>query len=367
VQTPSIEAPLVNDDELGARIERSPRLRRPFEAGVDHGPFVVIGPPSAWPDAVRALRDAGERVAAFFDLAWESRRLVVQGRPVLRGRFMGPLSRLPVFFAGEIHKRYFSGVPDSVGRCVYQHPLSTSRQKHRADPMLLAHAGDALREVFGSLADAHSRDTYASIVRGRRDADAGYFRVAPYPEYHHPIVRARRAETVLDVGAFYGDSAWLYAWQTRGLGKIVALEPSPRNYMRLVRMKLPGLMPICLGAWDRDDVLTFKEDGGSSRITSGGTSTIHVCAIDRLVRDLPLDRVDLIKLDVEGAEREALEGARETIARDRPKLQISIYHHAADLYELPLLVRSLVRGDYDYYVGHHGPYHTETDLYAVPR
>jgi hypothetical protein len=88
--------------------------------------------------------------------------------------------------------------------------------------------------------------------------------------------------------------------------------------------------------------------------------------LDSFLRERGDARCDLISLDVEGAEREALDGARKTIARHRPVLQVSIYHTLADLFELPLHIHHEHR-DYMFFVGHHNTYSTETDLYAVPK
>ena len=49
----------------------------------------------------------------------------------------------------------------------------------------------------------------------------------------------------------------------------------------------------------------------------------------------------LLKLDVEGAERMALEGARHTIEKYQPRISLSAYHRSEDLYELPLLLRDM--------------------------
>ena len=71
-----------------------------------------------------------------------------------------------------------------------------------------------------------------------------------------------------------------------------------------------------------------------------------------------------LKMDVEGAEREAIAGARQTIERDRPKLNIAAYHRSEDFFELPLLIHSLC-ADYALYLRHH-PYVPawDTNLYA---
>ena len=70
----------------------------------------------------------------------------------------------------------------------------------------------------------------------------------------------------------------------------------------------------------------------------------------REVATLTLDEVvhrekvspDLIKFDVEGCEKEALAGARETITCFRPKIIISLYHRNRDIFELPIMLNKLL-------------------------
>ena len=71
-----------------------------------------------------------------------------------------------------------------------------------------------------------------------------------------------------------------------------------------------------------------------------------------------------IKLDVEGAERKALQGARKTIKRDRPRLAVSVYHKAEDIIELPAYILSL-HEDYRLYLRHYQMSPCETIVYAL--
>jgi hypothetical protein len=76
------------------------------------------------------------------------------------------------------------------------------------------------------------------------------------------------------------------------------------------------------------------------------------------------EKVTFIKMDIEGAELEALKGARNTICRHRPKLAICVYHRQEDLVTIPQYILSL-HEDYRLYLRHYGDFCTETVLYAV--
>ena len=76
-------------------------------------------------------------------------------------------------------------------------------------------------------------------------------------------------------------------------------------------------------------------------------------------------KATILKLDVEGSEREALEGAKETISMHRPRLILSVYHRTEDLLELPLKIHEMYSG-YRLYLRHH-PYIPawDVELYCV--
>ncbi len=351
--------------QLTEAVEVSPRLRRAYRPGIDRGPFIITGHPRNWGAAANAVHEHGGTVIAYQDMRRRPRRLWFSKRPVISGRALGPLAPLSILFAGSPTKFWFNKGTDALERCLWHQPPSGWRARGRRIPDLLRQHGDALATVFASLHDDASRRTYASLVRGRIEGCTDYYRVSRYREYDHPYVGARPGEVVIDAGAYDGDSARAFAWHMRGRGKIIALEPSPVNFAKLARRWIPGLYPVCAGAWHREQTLEFNDDGGSGRLKASGGMRVKVVAIDELVRELRLERVDLLKFDVEGAEAEALRGCKATIVKHRPKLQISIYHHDDDLFSLPLLLQSWLKG-YRYYIGHHNFYHTETDLYAVP-
>ena len=74
---------------------------------------------------------------------------------------------------------------------------------------------------------------------------------------------------------------------------------------------------------------------------------------------------DDIKMDVEGSELDALEGAKQTILNNKPKLAVCLYHKTKDFIDIPNLIHNLVP-EYKLYVRHHSFSVNETVLYAIP-
>jgi hypothetical protein len=92
---------------------------------------------------------------------------------------------------------------------------------------------------------------------------------------------------------------------------------------------------------------------------------MEAVTVDAFVRDRGLDRVDFIKLDVEGAERHVLDGAAETLRRFRPKVALSVYHRPDD----PTVLFQQVRrfgGDYEFYLKGVSMNYGETVLFGRP-
>jgi len=162
-------------------------------------------------------------------------------------------------------------------------------------------------------------------------------------------------EVVLDCGANVG--AFTRVALKAGASLVVAIEPAPENIVCLKRnfaaeIAAGRVVVYEKGVWDRDDLLALNVDPHNSAADSflirreGGHAAgrVPVTTIDRLVEELQLERVDSIKMDIEGAEQRALEGGRATLARFRPKLALACYHNPTDPERIPALVQKAWSG-----------------------
>ncbi|NDO51187.1 FkbM family methyltransferase [Lachnospiraceae bacterium MD335] len=148
--------------------------------------------------------------------------------------------------------------------------------------------------------------------------------------------------------------------------QIHAFEPDCISYDKcknmLTNMTNVDIQLYNAGLWSEDTTLYFAETGNAaSRISTEQTGTsIKAVALDNCISDL----VTFIKMDIEGAELEALKGSKEILKSYRPKLAISLYHKKEDLVELPAYIKELVP-EYKLYVRHYSNASIETVLYAV--
>jgi FkbM family methyltransferase len=355
-------------DTLEHLVEDATKLRSRWVDDVLHEGNCIVSGFHCVGDAAEMVERSGATVVAFHDLCrrlWTRR---FRGKPVLRGA-LGAL--VPVVFAGVPTKRWFSPSSPGIERCLWHTPPPAWKLEWRRDPKVLTDHGPALDALFDSLNDVASREILASIVRSRIEGDTGYHRISDFVEYNHPVVHASPGDVVLDLGAYDGRISRMFAWHVGLGGTVLALEPSPSNLELLRRgarrHPFRNIRVVAKGAWSEATRLRFAEgQQSSSRLSKTGGIEVELTSVDAIVAEQRLARVDLIKMDVEGAEGQAILGAAATIRRFRPKLMISLYHRPNDLFELPALLRPMLE-NYDLFLGHHSFYSMETDLYAIPR
>jgi FkbM family methyltransferase len=190
-------------------------------------------------------------------------------------------------------------------------------------------------------------------------------------------IEAEEGDVVLDCGACYGDTALYFAHKAGPEGKVYSFEFLPENLERF-RLNLslnPTLSKrveiVEYPLWSASGEQLFIEGRGSgTRVgphsSDPGALRVSTIAIDDLVRNRQLSRVDMIKMDIEGAELEALKGAEITLKRFRPKLAIAVYHRTEDFWEIPKYLDGLELG-YEFYLRHFTIHAEETILFAVAK
>ncbi len=236
----------------------------------------------------------------------------------------------------RVPQEYFAWVAEAMGWCFWLAPLEG-----------YGNAREAIEAAHGLLADDESRATFASILDFRRALDLQRPLVpSREPQYFPASLRPHIPSgcVYLDGGAYDGDSV-RQAAERLDLGRVIAFEPDPENYARLVaglaRQPLPATC-LPLGLSDINGFLRFNAGvGEGSGLDPEGDTVIQVARLDDL---LIHERVDVLKLDIEGNELPTLEGARRLIAAQRPFLAIAGYHRWDDLWRIPAFVHGLGLG-----------------------
>ncbi len=144
--------------------------------------------------------------------------------------------------------------------------------------------------------------------------------------------------------------------------QIYAFEPDKRSFShcKSTMRNEDRVLLIPKGAYSKTATLRFHEDGGASRIEDGGNIEIDVTSIDEV---LDGERATFIKMDIEGAELDALKGAEKTIQAYYPKLAVCMYHKMTDLIAIPEYLMHIAP-EYKYAIRVYTSSFCETVLYA---
>lgn len=167
------------------------------------------------------------------------------------------------------------------------------------------------------------------------------------------IIKLGNDENYLDLGAYRGDTVQEFLEQTNEkYSSIIALEPDKKTFRKLKEYagRFKNTRLFNMGIWDKDTTLSFNSSlGRGSSIKSDGTQDVFVTKVDTLYY---AQKLTYLKMDVEGAEYNAITGAINTLKRDKPKLNIACYHRSEDIFKLPVLIKSINSG-YKIYLRQH--------------
>ena len=199
-------------------------------------------------------------------------------------------------------------------------------------------------KLFEELEDDLSRKTLNAIIGYRLTGNPCIFESVLDNELYNPsqLLKFSDKEVFIDGGAYTGDTILNFMHHVDGeYEKIYAFEPDPETFSDLVRnfSNHPNVIPIDKGLFSERTTLKFSDAGGRASVFSEtGEISVPVTSIDEVLNG---DRVSFIKMNIEGAEIEALKGARLSIEKWQPKLAISVYHRPSDLWKIPKLIQSI--------------------------
>lgn len=240
---------------------------------------------------------------------------------------------------------------------------------------------DRIEANCRALADEDSRLLYRQLIGFRRNpcffaTPRKYSCLDQY--FPEDIVKLTNTESFIDCGAFFGDTVSEFSKRVNGCFiSAVAFEPDADNYRILCKNTADDkrVIPLKFGLWSCETTLTFLSgySDGCYLVDTGRNSgwnpedrivSVDVVSIDSIPA---CAGATFIKMDIEGSELEALKGAQKTIAANRPKLAISIYHSDKDIIDIIEYIRTAYPF-YRLYVRQHSPSTVnETVLYAIPQ
>lgn len=219
---------------------------------------------------------------------------------------------------------------------------------------------DDINKAYSLLEDSASKDVFISSLEYRLSGDPRYLFSCESDrrDVFENIFKLGKNEYFIDLGAYRGDTIEEFLSMTScEFEKILALEPDIKNYKKCIEYveSLPDdisakITAVNKASWCDERILNFCGGGGRNSNLGIGDEFVHTVAVDSIADGVPT----YIKMDVEGAELETLEGLKHTLSSCKPKLSVSAYHRVTDLFTLPLKIKEL-NPDYKIFLRHH-PY-----------
>ena len=230
---------------------------------------------------------------------------------------------------------------------------------------------DRFMRVLNQLEDEQSRVTLLSVLLHRVTLDRRYVDAVLCDESleyfstkdHSETLNLGDDETLCDLGAAKGEVIRKFVRVTGSkYGAIHAFEPDRINFRRLEEIKKGGvkdlhLHNVAMGA-ERGTTRFLETGSYASHVVETGGVVVNVIPLDDVV-----DKATFIKMDIEGAEPDAVKGAANVIGKCKPKMAVCVYHYATDLLRVAEFLPQ-IRPDYKFKLRQHSPNLWDTILYA---
>lgn len=240
-----------------------------------------------------------------------------------------------------------------------------------------------LNTVYGKLEDYKSKLIYRSLLNYRITKKESYLLLlkdyidSEANQYFDKELLEDYLfnDDFVDAGAYTGDTMERFfehypEWKNGEGGSYLCFEASEDIYKTLCRnielLNSENILSYNYAVWDNEGVLKFDTvsygNGEGCRVSDRGSS-VKCCSLDKILGHRV---ISLLKMDIEGAEKKALLGAKEIIKRDKPVLAICIYHKPEDFFEIPFEIEDIISNEYKFYVRQYRYGQSETVLYGMP-
>ncbi len=343
-------------DELSRRIFRA-RLTLDFDQSPETvAQIVCLGEQQKWLDAVEK-----ELPAIQYKMEQKPKNLVLYGTNATGHAIASLLVKRNINFYGFCGRRAkefpngLMGKPVISPDYLFQNP---------DDFYVILAVADSADEVKRIVKENHfPQEQILASLKPDHEIDHQYFE---FPSlFHH-------GTAFVDGGCLNCRTSYLFAdWCGNGYSKIFAYEPDPISYSickkNLLSKEIRDFQLIQAGLSDHEGEVLFRSGlfGCSHIIKTGGVEeknsiTVPVTTIDDTVGE---EKVGFIKMDIEGAEFDALHGAKKMIVRDKPLLAISVYHREGDMLAIMDYLRCL-EPEYRFWLRHYSIGIADTVLYA---
>lgn len=225
--------------------------------------------------------------------------------------------------------------------------------------------------LYHRMGDETSRRVLIVLLQNWLDPTANSLNQMPrngWQQYFDlDLIQFHEDEVFVDCGAYIGDTFIDFALECKSYRNVYCYEFDENNLeeLRKIVKDYPNVTVRDCAVGDKDGEISIEEadDHSSSRLKSGGNGRkVPMVTLDSDIKE----RITFIKADIEGAEKSMLQGAKNHIRNENPKLAIAVYHGNSDILDIPLLIEEM-NPDYNFYLRYYGGnlYPNEMILYAL--
>jgi len=352
------------------------RLTSPFSDSI-----VLFGAGHLGKYVSKGLAQAGVRIRAFADNNPKLWRTEVNGLPVLKPedavqQYGSNSSFVVTIYHGSHARQQLRGmgcqaVASFIPLC-WKYGEIFVPESGLDYPHLIRDNEQSIRLCYSLFADDASRTEFVEQLRFRYWLDSERVPSARLTKQTYFLVPSRKDEVFADCGALDGDSIRAFIEHSGGhFDHVIGIEPDPDSN-KLLSHYLANLpepqrsqstaFPYAVG--NRNARVQFNvTSSAASKMTTGGSAEVECRKLD----DVPWPKTPTyIKMDIEGAEPEALAGASQLLASHHPVLAVCVYHRSQHLWEIPSQIRGISDG-YDIFLRRYAEDCWELVCYAVPR
>lgn len=228
---------------------------------------------------------------------------------------------------------------------------------------------DKINRIANIWSDEESLELYKSNLIAHITRNYDFCMESSQEKQYFPqnIMMNKGYSRFVDCGGYVGDTLEELVKTHDDIEAIVSFEPDNNNYVKLsntadkLKSQTKQIILFPYAVSNKAETLPFREGIGSGQMSTNGDSFVSCVAIDDSIKDFS---PTFIKMDVEGSELKALEGAKNVICKSRPDLAICVYHNINHLWDIPFLLDSWNIG-YHFYLRAYSSCTMETVLYAT--
>ena len=223
-----------------------------------------------------------------------------------------------------------------------------------------------IEKAYSLLCDEKSKQVFENIIKFQITGNLDYcFDCETNKNEAFEILNLCENESFLDLGAYRGDTVKEFLHYAKVYEKIVAIEPDRKTFKKLQINceNLKNCVTLNNAIWNESKELFFDSDKGRGSSAKDNGESIFSITVDELREKH--GTFTYLNVDVEGSEKEMLQGAEITLQQDKPKLCMAVYHRSEDIFYLVNKINE-INGDYKIYLRHH-PHISfwDTNIYCI--